>query len=260
MTVLGSRGSAPISNRSMTEFGGATSCYMLETESEIIFLDAGSGIINAPAAFPADKRITILLSHAHSDHIIGLPYFGQLFREERSIDIYGCPREGMTTEEQVGRLLSPPLWPVSLDSYPARTVCRDIVWPLRLGDVLVEGMESNHPGGSVIFRIRHGGTSIVCATDYEHSAESMKELEAFAEGADLLMYDGQYTEAEYETKKGFGHSIPEIGLGIFRRCGAKRLLIVHHDPGHTDDMLREMEEAIRADGVSFAREGEVIFI
>ena len=76
--------------------------------------------------------------------------------------------------------------------------------------------------------------------------------------ADLLLYDGQYSPEEYKARRGFGHSTGEKGVELMKRCGARRLLLVHHDPGCTDRELLIREARIGRADVRFAREGEVI--
>ena len=54
------------------------------------------------------------------------------------------------------------------------------------------------------------------------------------------MHDGQYTEAEYRTRVGWGHSRTADALTFAERAGARRLVLFHHDPLHTDDQLEVM--------------------
>ena len=48
ITILGARGSVPTDGRDMLEFGGATSCVLVETDDTALYLDAGTGIMSAP--------------------------------------------------------------------------------------------------------------------------------------------------------------------------------------------------------------------
>ena len=106
-------------------------------------------------------------------------------------------------------------------------------------------MNSSHPGGSTIYRLDYRDQSLVYATDFEHKKERAEELTRFSEGCDLLIYDGQYTESEYKTWEGYGHSTMQIGLSIMRESGAKRLLITHHDPRHKDAFLAEQDRLLQ---------------
>ena len=104
------------------------------------------------------------------------------------------------------------------------------------------------------------GKSIVYATDYEHERSSFERLKAFAADADLLLYDAQYTPEEYEVKKGFGHSTPDKGIELMDTCGAKRMLLVHHDPQSTDGELERRELLLSVPNVWYAKEGEEILL
>ena len=256
ITILGARGSIPTEGRDMLEFGGATTCVLIEAADQAVYLDAGTGIISSPDI--GDKSISILITHPHLDHILGLPFFPYIKEQGRRIDIYGEKRNGISTTMQLERLISPPLWPVRLSDYASDTVCSDITYPLMLGGIRVTGMPADHPGGATVYRLGYAGRSVVFATDFEHNAESMPRLMAFARDADLILYDAQYTEEEYERNKTFGHSTVSQGLKLLRESRAGMMRFVHHDPGHTDDMLRSMEAEVRTERVSFAREGEVI--
>ncbi len=255
LTVLGARGSVPVSGPATAEFGGATSCFMLEAQGKRLFLDAGTGLLNAPVS--GGEAVTLLLTHPHADHLLGLPMFLTRLRPGQEVSIYGRALGGLSVRQQVERLISPPLWPCDLARYPLRVRCMELSAPLRLGPFSVEAMEGAHPGGALVFRVSAGGKVLVCATDFEHDALKAAELARFAAGADLLLYDGQYTPAQYEARRGYGHSTAEEGLRIMRESGVKALRVVHHDPFAADVRLRERERALQ---VPFARQGEVVVL
>ena len=258
ITVLGARGSIPVEGREFLEFGGATSCVLIETEDQAIYLDAGSGIVRTPDI--GDRAISILLTHPHLDHLVGMPFFPYLSEKDRQIDFYAPISGGMSAEEQLDHLFSEPVWPVKMGEYSSDLKCHDISGAFDIGDVRVEFTDSVHPGGGLVYRLSSGGRSVVYATDYEYAEESSEELIRLCKGCDLLFFDAQYTDEEFGTKKGYGHSTASQGLKIMKESGAKSIRFVHHDPGHNDDMLRKMEEAVKSDSVSFARQGDIIFL
>lgn len=257
ITVLGARGSVPTDGKDAIDFGGATSCVLVETDEQAIFLDAGTGIVKAPDV--GGKQISILLTHPHFDHLIGLPFFPYNAENGRRINVYAGKRAGLSAAQQLEKLLSPPLWPCTLSEYPADFHVHDLSLPLTIGDVTVTGMESQHPGGSTVYRLNCDGKSLVYATDYEHG-EEMSALIDFAKDTDLLFYDAQYTPEEYERMRGYGHSTVEAGMKVMRESNARELRFVHHDPRHSDEMLRKMEESVKSDRIAFAKEGEVIIL
>lgn len=257
ITILGVRGSIPVDGKDFIEYGGATACILVQAGDQAIYLDAGSGLLRSPDT--GEAKVSILLSHTHMDHILGLP-LSPLLLSKRHIDIYAKTRDGLDAREQLDRLMAPPLWPVGVDIYPADTDFHEPAQSMQLGGVNVSTMESNHPGGSLIYKLEYEGKSLVYATDYEHSDEKQEELALFAKDTDLLFYDAQYTEKEYEKMKGFGHSTTAEGMKLFEKSGAKRILFVHHDPRHYDDKLREMEAKLNDERAGFAREGMVFEI
>lgn len=279
--VLGCRGSMSVSGQAFTKYGGATSSYLYMTEKEAIIIDAGTGILNLPDL--GDRCISILISHSHIDHILGLPMFlGPVGRKELSI--FGAVHEGLTIRQQLDTYLRHPLWPVGFDAFPCKVTFVDVkenATPFQIGDVTVTAVPSNHPGGSTIFKLEWQGTSVVYASDFEHeelpddrkdsglieaeeafckkvegsSAESddalytfatnpLQALSKFSKDADLLLYDAQYTSGEYLKCKTFGHSTAEKAYELKNKAGIKQVLLVHHAPGHTDSVLDEMEKEI----------------
>ena len=256
--ILGARGSVPVGGKGFQEYGGATSCFLVETEDQAIFLDAGSGILDSPKV--GDKRICILLTHPHMDHLLGMPFFSYLTERGRSIEIFGKTRDDLTVREQIRRQFSPPLWPVLIENYPASVSFCELNERMDLGDVLVSTMDSLHPGGSSVIRLKQKDATLVYATDFEHILGQDERLAEFSKDADLLIYDGQYTDEEYEAYRGYGHSTIERGIWISRQAGVKHLVITHHDPRHGDEILREMERALKEQVpfASLAKAGEVI--
>lgn len=256
LTVLGTRGSVSVEGKNFSRYGGATSCYQVLAGKEEIYLDAGSGICSAKSA--KDTHVTILLSHMHLDHVVGLPFFSTLVKAGRLIDIYSDKHEGLLPEETIDRLISPPFWPCKINDYPANVKIHLQPKQFSIGDVAVDTMYSNHPNESTIYRLTYQGKSLVYATDFEHTTKDCEALAAFSKGCDLLLYDAQYTPEEYEHYKGYGHSTTEEGLKVADKAGVKRILFVHHAPWRTDDELINMEREIanRHSNVSFAKIGD----
>ena len=256
LTVLGTRGSVPVYRPDSSTFGGNTSCYMVRAGEQTVFLDAGSGLVNATGSFP--KPPVILLSHLHLDHLLGLGSYARLLQTDQETVIC-IPAD--TVEEGrafLNRLFGPPYWPLNLENYAGIVRLECLQDHMQLGDLSIATMAGRHPGGCRVIRLNRGNRSIVYVTDYEHDDESFAALAGFARGTDLLLYDGQFAAEEYATKAGVGHSTAEKGLELMERTWAGRLLLIHHDPRSTDEILLSREQAIQRVGVSFAREGEVI--
>lgn len=252
MTVLGTRGSVPMEGKDFEIYGGATSCYKIRAGNEEIYLDAGSGIVNALPE--KNSRITILLTHMHLDHLIGLPFFIALTEKDRPIDIYAAQRFALMPKEALDRLISNPFWPCKIENYPANVKFHLLPMKFFIGDVEVDTLEGSHPEGSTVYRLTYRGKSIVHATDFEHNPTACAALADFAKGCDLLLYDAQYTAEEYERYRGYGHSTPEEGIKVAAEAQAKKLVFVHHAPFRNDKELAEFEQ--RYSETSFAKIGD----
>ena len=256
LTVLGTRGSMAVSGRDYSEFGMATSCYLVKAGDESIFLDAGSGLVNAPSDLTGTP--VILLSHLHIDHIMGLGMYTRLSRRGADTRICVPVRYDGGTGRAIDSLFSPPLWPLKLADYNGNLKYDPLSFPMHIGEVTVDGMEGNHPGGCLVMKLCYRGKTIVYVTDYEYEEESFAALTVFARGTDLLLYDGQFTVEESKVKKGYGHSTAEQGVILMEQSGAKRMLIIHHAPDCGDTAIKEREARINSANVRYAREGDVI--
>ena len=258
VTILGARGSIPTEGKDMLEFGGGTSCVLVENHDQAIYLDAGTGMICTPDI--GDKAISVLLTHPHLDHILGFPFFPYLSKKNRKVDIFAGKSGDLGAFEQLEALYKNPFWPCGLKDYPSDVEFHDIEFPLNIGAFTVTGIPSVHPGGSLVYRLETDGRSVVYATDYEYEEDKVSELIEFSRDCDLLLFDAQYTDEEFEARRGFGHSTVAQGMMIMEKSGAKNIRFVHHDPRHTDDFLREMERPIKCATAAFARKDEVIIL
>ena len=257
LTVLGSRGSMASGRADFALFGGDTSCYMVRAGDETVFLDAGSGIVTAPASYP--KPPVILLSHLHLDHVMGLGMFPGLSNRSQKSTLYipFCA-DAALAEAKMDRVFIPPVWPLKLTELEGDLMILPMPKSLKIGSLQVDSIPGCHPDGCLVFRLRYLGKTIVYATDFEASEPSFSALTAFAEKADLLLYDAQFDESEYESRKGFGHSTAAKGLELMQNSGAKQLLLVHHAPGSTDTVLLQREKKLPNVNASYAREGQTI--
>ena len=97
LTICGIRGSYPVFGKEYEKYGGSTSCYLIETSTQAVIVDAGTGIINVPEM--KQQNIPILMTHSHVDHLIGLMAFNGLKDAHRNIDIYLAKRDGLSPHE-----------------------------------------------------------------------------------------------------------------------------------------------------------------
>lgn len=260
VTLLGVRGSVPVSGPEYRKYGGATSCVLVTLDGRHIILDAGSGLMNIPGRVMAEPSLSLLLTHPHADHLIGLPLFPYALRPGKELCVYAVTRNGLGPREQAESLMRPPLWPVTPDGLPAELAFRELRDGLCLDGVTVGITEGVHPGGVTIIRLSANGKTVVYATDCTLTPELTGNLADFARGCDLLLIDGQYSDDEWPARKDFGHSAWAAAAGLGKLAGAKRTVIIHHDPCHTDAMLDAAAASLSGlyPGCAFGREGEEI--
>ena len=247
-----------VCRREFDIYGGDTSCYLVQAGDESIFLDAGSGLVGAPVEFA--KTPVILLSHLHLDHILGLGMYPRLSMKGLKTEIYVHSDSNKGAREALDMLYSPPFWPLSIADYSGDISIKKLLFPLCKGEAVIDGIEGNHPGGNAAISICYNEKKLVYLTDYEHEEKSFSRLIDFAKGADLIMYDGQYSEEEYEIRRGFGHSTVGKGIEMMEKAGGKRLLIIHHDPLHTDEILKKREKETGRNDITYAKTGMIIDI
>lgn len=258
----GTRGSSPAAGTEYLRYGGESSCVFIRTETETIFLDAGTGILREAGEIAQGEPIHILLSHSHVDHIQGLLFLQQMFREGNVVDIYGKSRMGLSVREQIRRLMSPPLWPVGPDDFQKGVHYRETENEFYIGKTRIQVMEVPHPGGCLAYRLSSGGKSVVYATDAEFYPEVPREFLDFTRGCDLLILDGQYSPEEYRKKQGWGHSSREIGVWIAGHHQVGQIKLFHHDLRADDEYLDAVERSLRerTQNCSLAVQGEEIIL
>lgn len=257
LTVLGSRGSMAFCGNDCARFGGDSSCYMVRAGEETVFLDAGTGLSAAPEDYP--RSPAILLSHLHLDHLIGLGVFPGLNNPHIHTRIYVpfCA-DRQAAEECMSRVFAPPFWPLRLTEYASRPEVLSLPDNISLGELGIEAIPGNHPGGCMAFRLRYQGKAIVYITDYEYEEKSFARLIVFSKDADLLLFDAQYTEDELKIKAGFGHASVGMGMKLMAMSGAKRMLLIHHDPKSFDPILDAREKNLARVNIFYARTGQCI--
>jgi len=245
------------------------------SDGTTLILDAGTGIraLDVP---PNGQQIHSLLTHLHLDHIQGLLFFSPFFNPDAEIMVWGPPPEKPPLRDMLARYLSSPLSPIEIRELPARV--RFCTFPLggcSIGSATVQAARVIHRGVTLGYRIDDGDASLCYLPDHEpalgkplaSAGDQWISGLALARGTSLLIHDGQFTDELYPTHVGWGHSSIGDALRFGLRAEAKRVLLFHHDPAHTDDRLDELgkwaaEAWIAWDGepdaVEFAQERRVL--
>lgn len=260
LSVWGVRGALPRSEGNFMEYGGNTSCFSLCGSSPLIF-DAGSGLTRLGEHLDDVRRIDLLLSHAHLDHLIGLPGFSPLYKSGAEIHLYGEAGPDGSFRQRLAGLFRRPYWPVALAELPASLYFHELApgesFPLD-GGLTVSTLRGNHPGGSLLYRVDGEGWSVTYGLDCELDDILFPKLADFARGTSLLIWDANY--APGQKRAGWGHSTWEDGIALRCAAGAERVLMTHYDRTYNDAFLREQEKlACQTDSAcQFAKEGMVL--
>ncbi|HUP97820.1 MAG TPA: MBL fold metallo-hydrolase [Usitatibacter sp.] len=263
MTLWGTRGSLATPDPDMARYGGNTSCVgVVGSEGTILVLDAGTGIRRLAATIPTTvRRVDILLTHLHMDHIQGLGFFAPLYRPDVEVHLWGPGSTTLALQARLMRYLSPPLFPVSLSELPNLLFHQVPCGEVDIGEFRVCSALVCHPGPTVGYRITSREGVLTYLPDHEPALAALRFPSlprewtsggTLAAGADLLIHDSQYSAAEYACHCGWGHSSLNQTLDFGTLAEVKQLVPFHHDPEHSDAQLdRLLAEAIEATRPAF---------
>jgi phosphoribosyl 1,2-cyclic phosphodiesterase len=262
--VCGVRGSTPAPGGTFARFGGHTSCIALAHEGErpSMILDAGTGIREASDLFAASAGLfgdspfegSIVLSHLHWDHTQGLPFFAAGNRDGADVDLY-APAQG-DTERVFERFMSPPHFPIGPRDLRGswRFLALD-AGESKIGGFSVLALEIPHLGGRTFgYRVTDGMATMAYLPDHcptllgagPHGfGEYHQAALALTQDCDLVLHDGQYLDEELEARASFGHSCISYAVELSNLAGARSLMLVHHDPGRTDEQIDSLVERYR---------------
>ena len=247
----GSRGSIPVSGPDYIRYGGDTTCVEIRTENnDIIIVDAGTGIrrMGNSLVKEGSNHYHLLFTHAHWDHLMGLPFFKPLFLEETVITAYRCPFAGDYVEKMISRVMTPPHFPIRYTDLKAQiSYEKGCPGQFEIGSLTVTPINLSHPGSGSGYKFTENGKSFVFLTDNElgYVHEDGLPYEAyveFSQGADLLIHDAEYTPEEYGTQIDWGHSVYTDVVSLALDAKVKRLGLFHLNQSRTDDHMDEIEK------------------
>jgi phosphoribosyl 1,2-cyclic phosphodiesterase len=267
----------------------------------MIIIDAGSGIrdlgnelIKGRSANADPLETEIFLTHTHWDHIMGFPFFTPIYLPTTRLTVHGP----VTYEDENLKEILSGQWTYRYFPVRHEELGSQVEYiHLKEGDYdLGRGLKLktkylNHPLLCLGYRFEFKDKVFCTAYDTEPfynpfitdpddpeydaamaaegdeaAARENQRIEEFIRGADLLIFDTQYTQEEYlEKRLGWGHSPMDYAIKCASKNEVKQLALFHHDIQRTD---KELDELARIhcrqtkDGphIFFAREGMQIHI
>ena len=266
----GTRGSIATPGPETNYFGGNTSCVQVTTnDGHLLIFDCGTGAHRLAAALmsagtrPVDANI--LIGHTHWDHIQGFPFFGPAFVQGNSVAIYGPQGSRGSLHDALAGQMEFTYFPIELNQLPAAMTYHELTEGIHeIGGARVATQFLNHPAMTLGYRVEADGVALVYLVDHEAFSDELWRSGAepgqvasllhegdqrhakFMADADLVIHDAQYTPEEYPAKKTWGHSTYAYAVRIAAAAGVRKLALTHHDPGHADRFVAEIERKARA--------------
>lgn len=249
----GTRGSIPSPGSATVKYGGNTPCVEVRTETDwLVILDAGTGIRELGRSLVTNANgngiaADIFLTHAHWDHIQGIPFFAPIFQPGNHFTIWGSKTLETSIDRVIRDQMSPVVFPVAFEQLDATVDFSEIAEERRSGNGYdVTAFAVRHPGGALGYRFSgrsENDGSFVYISDnelnpsapYNSRADWQERLVDFVRGATVLVHDAMYTAEEYEKHRGWGHSTYEDAVNLALDAGVERLVLFHHRPERSDD-------------------------
>ena len=250
----GARGSISVSGKEYIKYGGCTTCIEIRTKNkEVIIVDAGSGIRKLGNKLLKQNKYShsMIFTHAHWDHLLGFPFFQPIYSERTHIKMYGSPFAQKSVKHLLQTSMTPPYFPVNYKDIKAKvSYHKTNNESFKIGSVTVIPIPLNHPNGGLGYKFIEGKKSFVFLTDneltYKHPGGlAYEDYVKFSCGADLLMHDAEYTQKDYEIKKGWGHSIYKDALKLAMQADVKQFGLFHHNQGRTDTAVDKIVKDCR---------------
>src|ERR1700685_2938794 len=249
VTFFGVRGSCPCSGDRYRRYGGNTSCLVVNVDGdEPLIVDLGTGLRalgdvlhKKVRAVGTPLHATALLTHLHFDHILGLPFFGPLHDPGARLTVHGPVQPKGSLKDALHAAVQPPVFPIHMEQFRGELITIDTRdEDFSVGGAKVMARHIPHAGPTLGYRIEAEGRSLAYLPDHQAPLDRRTIPEAVLElchDVDLLVHAGPYTADEFSSKADWGHSTAAYAVHVAAESGAKRLLLSHHDPSHTDREL-----------------------
>ncbi|KAB2907945.1 MAG: MBL fold metallo-hydrolase [Kofleriaceae bacterium] len=254
----GVRGSIPAPGPETNRYGGNTSCVSVRSASgELVIIDMGTGLMHLGNALLATEfgkgqgKATILLSHAHWDHIQGLGFFAPVFIPGNHFTLRGHGKSSSMLEGILEGQMNPNFSPLyTLKNLGATFDVRAVVpgEPFAAGSIRVTARPNPHGSTTALaFRLEEDGRSFVYASDagYPDGGPSQDVLDLYR-GATVMLHDATYTPADQATRRNRGFSSYEQAADAAIAARVGTLVTFHYDQDYADTDVDALRDACRA--------------
>lgn len=257
--IWGCRGSIPAPGPATLRYGGNSTCLEVRTAAgQILVIDAGSGLRNLGKELSRENevlQVRFFFTHSHWDHLVGFPFFEPAYSSRSFITFCGGPHTQDSIRRYLSHQMEPPYFPVDFNLLRAGFDFRCERPNGEPGNCRLDGMEVSpiplsHPNGGYGYKFIEQGKTFVFLTDNELGFQHEGGLNrgqyvALCREADLVLHDAQFTDDEYQQKRGWGHSTFRQSTDLAIAAGVRRLGLFHHDPDRTDEELDRQTEFCR---------------
>jgi len=199
-----------------------TSCYFIPEAN--LMLDAGSGMFRVQQLIDSDE-FSIVLSHAHLDHILGLTFLLDFVAVTplKKVHVFGERAKLEAVQEHLfAETIFPVLPPIEWHSL------EDLGREFWIGDTRCRWFPLEHPGGSVGYRFDRKDLSLAYVTDTTASPNSNYWREI--QGVDWLLHECNFSDEWIELAVKTGHSWTTGVLESVAASGIPRLILTHINP------------------------------
>jgi len=265
--LLGVRGSTPAPGPDFVRYGGHTACVAVVpdgADEPSLLLDAGTGIRTLGSKLKSDAfNGSILLSHLHWDHMMGIPFSRALDQASSRVDLYLPTQDGMTARDLLARTMSPPAFPIEPEGLHGTWTFRATEpGPVEIEGFRVTSTDVAHKGGRALgYRVEDAGGSIAYLTDHAPVQGMSDECWALVDGVDVLLHDAQFLESERAIADEYGHATIDEAIAVAVKAKVGKLVLFHHSPVRTDAELDVIGHNLEAPlPVVVAREGMTVTV
>jgi phosphoribosyl 1,2-cyclic phosphodiesterase len=266
----GVRGSIACPGKDTNRYGGNTSCIEVHCGDFNLIFDMGTGLKQLGDHLPPGKQLNydIFLTHSHMDHVNGFPFFKPAYSPATRLKLWAghLKSQGNSLEQIIRNLMDQPFFPITVDLLAATLIFNDFNAgeDIAISDnITIQTAPLNHPGGATGYRVNYGGRSLCFITDTEHEPGKPDEnILSLIKGADVLIYDSNFTDAEFPKFVGWGHSTWQEGARLAEKAGVKTFVAFHHDPSHIDPIMDSIADELETfrPGSVVAKEGMVLYL